>query len=159
MDQVTASYANIAIIAERLSAKLLDGSVSLLPPQLDADDGSLPYIGCLPMAATGYEEELRMLTQATLLPGSESGGFGQNDVASPVFLAWSKQERAGVLLEATLAALAPAEITRSFFVSSGAEAVEGALRVERARSAVGEALRSGHVVGAIVAAARELNGR
>ncbi len=48
-----------------------------------------------------------MLTQATLLPGSESGGFGANDVASPVFLAWSKQERAGVLLEATLAALAP----------------------------------------------------
>ena len=40
-------------------------------------------------------------------PWSESGGFGQNDVASPVFLAWSKQERAGVLLEATLAALAP----------------------------------------------------
>lgn len=57
------------------------------------------------MAATGYEEELRILTQATLLPGSESGGFGQNDVASPVFLAWSKQERAGTLLEATLAAL------------------------------------------------------
>ena len=59
------------------------------------------------MAATGYEEELRMLTQATLLPGSESGGFGQNDVASPVFLAWSKQERAGELLEDTLAALCP----------------------------------------------------
>ncbi|MCP5080581.1 MAG: aromatic amino acid lyase [Alphaproteobacteria bacterium] len=107
MDQVTAAYANIAILAERMSAKLLDGAVSLLPPQLDTGDGSLPYLGCLSMAATGYEEELRMLTQATLLPGSESGGFGQNDVASPVFLAWSKQERAGALLEATLAALAP----------------------------------------------------
>ena len=107
MDQVTAAYANIAILAERMSAKLLDGAVSLLPPQLDTGDGSLPYLGCLAMAATGYEEELRMLTQATLLPGSESGGFGQNDVASPVFLAWSKQERAGALLEATLAALAP----------------------------------------------------
>lgn len=107
MDQVTAAYANVAILAERMSAKLLDGAVSLLPPHLDLPGQDLPYLGCLAMAATGYEEELRMLTQATLLPGSESGGFGQNDVASPVFLAWSKQERAGLLLEATLAALAP----------------------------------------------------
>jgi hypothetical protein len=59
------------------------------------------------MAATGYEEEARMLATATLLPGGEAGGFGQNDVASPVFLAWSKQERAGMLLEHALAALAP----------------------------------------------------
>ena len=43
----------------------------------------------------GYEEEARLYAQATLLPGSESGGFGQNDVASPVFLAWTKQDRAG----------------------------------------------------------------
>ncbi len=48
-----------------------------------------------------------MLATATLIPGSESGGFGQNDVASPVFLAWTKQERAGLLLEQALAALAP----------------------------------------------------
>ena len=48
-----------------------------------------------------------MLAQPTLLPGSESGGFAQDDVASPVFLAWSKQEKAGALLELTLASLAP----------------------------------------------------
>lgn len=106
MDAITAAYANIAVLAERMSAKLMDGAISLLPTHLDTGDGA-PYLGCLPMAATGYEEELRMLTQATLLPGSESGGFGQNDVASPVFLAWSKQERAGELLESTLAALCP----------------------------------------------------
>ena len=106
MDAVTAAYANLAILAERMSAKLLDGAISLLPPQLGAEDGK-PYLGCLPMAATGYEEEIRALAQPTLLPGSESGGFGQNDVASPVFLAWSKQERAGVLLESSLAALSP----------------------------------------------------
>ncbi len=106
MDGMTAAYANLAILAERMSAKLLDGAISLLPPHLVTDEGE-PYLGCLSMAATGYEEELRMLTQATLLPGSESGGFGQNDVASPVFLAWSKQERAGELLESTLAALCP----------------------------------------------------
>ncbi len=107
MDQVTAAYANMAILAERMSAKLMDGSVSLLPQHLEPEGSNLPYLGCLPMAATGYEEELRMLTQATLLPGAESGGFGQNDVASPVFLAWTKQERAGGLLEAALSTLAP----------------------------------------------------
>jgi histidine ammonia-lyase len=42
-----------------------------------------------------------------LLPGSESGGFGQNDVASPVFLAWTKQDRAGLCLDMALASLVP----------------------------------------------------
>lgn len=106
MDALTAAYANLIVIAERMSAKLLDPQVSLLPAEVGGE-GSRPYLGCLPMAITGYEEEARMLAQATLLPGSESGGFGQNDVASPVFLAWSKQERSGMLLEAALAALAP----------------------------------------------------
>lgn len=106
MDALTAAYANLIVIAERMSAKLLDGAVSLLPPQLGGDE-ERSYLGCLPMAITGYEEEARMLAQATLLPGSESGGFGQNDVASPVFLAWKKQERAGELLECALASLAP----------------------------------------------------
>ena len=107
MDQVTAAYANLAILAERMAAKLMDGAISLLPQHLEPEGSNLPYLGCLPMAATGYEEELRMLAQATLLPGSESGGFGQNDVASPVCLAWTKQDRAGTLLDATLASLAP----------------------------------------------------
>ncbi len=97
MDALTAAYANLCILAERYSAKLLDPAVSLLGNLGDGSGRS--YLGCLPMAVTGYEEEIRALTQATLLPGSELGGFGQNDVASPVFLAWSKQERAGVLLE------------------------------------------------------------
>ena len=59
------------------------------------------------MAQTGYEEEARLYAQATVLPGSESGGFGQNDVASPVFLAWSKQDRTGRCLDMALASLVP----------------------------------------------------
>ncbi len=106
LDMLTASYANLCVLAGRLSAKMMDGAISLLPPQLGVAEGRA-YVGCLPMAITGYEEEARMLASATLLPGSESGGFGQNDVASPVFLAWSKQDRAGLLLEQSLAALAP----------------------------------------------------
>ncbi|MBC8036560.1 MAG: aromatic amino acid lyase [Rhizobiales bacterium] len=105
MDAVTAAAVNLITIAERMSAKLLDGNVSLLPDQLGLG-GVEGYLGCLPMAITGYEEEARTFAGATLLPGSESGGFGQNDVASPVFLAWSKQEKTGALLEAALASLA-----------------------------------------------------
>ena len=111
MDALTASFANLCVLAERQGAKLLDGNVSLLPDQLVAPDreGNVRrgYMGCLPMAQTGYEEEARLYAQATLLPGSESGGFGQNDVASPVFLAWTKQQKAGHCLDLALATLAP----------------------------------------------------
>ncbi|MGB0508291.1 MAG: aromatic amino acid lyase [Pikeienuella sp.] len=117
MDQITAAYANLAIIAERMSAKLLDEGIALksLGPEA-MSTANRGYLGCLPMAAAGYAEEARALATATLLPGSESGGFGANDVASPVFAAWSKQERAGVLLESTLAALAPIAV-RGFDVT------------------------------------------
>jgi len=105
MDAVTAATVNLITIAGRISAKMLDGAVSLLPDQLGFG-GAEGDLSCLPMAVTGYEEEARTHAAATLLPGSESGGFGQDDVASPVFLAWSKQEKTGALLEAALASLA-----------------------------------------------------
>ena len=111
MDVLTAACANLCVLAGRHGAKLLDGKVSLLPDQLiDPEAGEeirRAYMGCLPMAQTGYEEEARLYAQATLLPGSESGGFGQNDVASPVFLAWTKQDRAGRCLDMALASLVP----------------------------------------------------
>ena len=111
MDALTAACANLCVLAERQGAKLLDGGVSLLPDQLNSPEAGgnsrRAYMGYLPMAQTGYEEEARLYAQATLLPGSESGGFGQNDVASPLFLAWSKQDRAGRCLDMTLATLVP----------------------------------------------------
>lgn len=120
MDAVAAACANLCVLAERHGAKLLDGAVSLLPDQLVAPEfgDELPdaYLGCLPMAQTGYEEEARLHAQATLLPGSESGGFGQNDVASPVFMAWSKQDRAGWCLDMALAGLVPIAL-RAFVVT------------------------------------------
>jgi histidine ammonia-lyase len=108
MDQVTAAYANLAIIAERMAAKLQDEGVSLmsLGPE-STPEPNRGYLGTVAMAVAGYAEEARGLATATLIPGSESGGFGANDVASPVFMAWSKQDRAGLLLDSALAALAP----------------------------------------------------
>ncbi len=108
MDQVTAAYANLAIIAERMAAKLQDEGVSLmsLGPE-STPEPNRGYLGTVAMAVAGYAEEARGLATAALIPGSESGGFGANDVASPVFMAWSKQDRAGLLLDSALAALAP----------------------------------------------------
>jgi histidine ammonia-lyase len=106
MDALVAAYTNIAVLTGRIAAKLQDGNVSLLPAFLGYSGGK-SYMGCMPMAIVGYEEEMRMLAQPTLLPGSESGGFGQDDIASPVFMAWSKMDRAGLLLEQCLATLAP----------------------------------------------------
>jgi histidine ammonia-lyase len=106
LDGLVCAHANLAVLAGRIAAKLLDGQVSLLPPYLGYENGE-SYLGCLPMAIVGYEEELRMLSMPTLLPGSESGGFGQDDVASPVFLAWQKYDRSSLLIEQSLASLAP----------------------------------------------------
>jgi len=105
MDAITAASVNLCVLTGRMLDAMLWGPVSGLPHQLGVADG-LPYLGCLGMALTGYEEEARGLATATLLPGSAGGGFGQNDVASPVFAAWSKQERTGELLELSLAGLA-----------------------------------------------------
>ena len=109
MDALVAAYTNLGVLAGRIAAKLQDNSVSQLPPFLGLADGR-SNLCILPMAIVGYEEEMRMLAQPTLLPGSESGGFGQDDVASPVFLAWSKVDRAGLLLDQILATLAPVAV-------------------------------------------------
>lgn len=106
LDGLICAYTNLAVITGRIAAKLQDTSVSLLPQFLGYEDG-MSYLGCLPMAIVGYEEEMRMLCMPTLLPGSEGGAFGQDDVASPVFLAWQKHDRATVLFENCLATLAP----------------------------------------------------
>lgn len=106
MDALAAAYADLCTLAERFAAKILDGPVSLLPNQLlDAPDDPR-YMGSLPMAQVGFAEAARRAAQRTFLPGSESGGFGQNDVAAPHFFAWRAQADAGVFLERSLAALA-----------------------------------------------------
>lgn len=106
LDGLVCAYTNLAVLSGRIAAKLQDSAVSLLPQLLGYEQGQT-YLGCIPMAIVGYEEEMRMLASPTLLPGSESGGFGQDDVASPVFMAWQKHDRSSVLFEQCLASLAP----------------------------------------------------
>jgi histidine ammonia-lyase len=109
LDGLVCAYTNLAVLTGRIAAKLQDAGVSLLPPFLGYEEGE-SYLGCLPMAIVGYEEEMRMLCAPSLLPGSEGGGYGQDDVASPVFLAWQKHDRATVLFEQCLATLAPVAV-------------------------------------------------
>ncbi len=136
MDALSAACTNLCVLAARQGAKLLDGAVSLLPDQLNCPDAGgdirRAFMGCLPMAQTGYEEEARIYAQPTLLPGGESGGFGQNDVASPVFLSWTKQDRAGRCLDMALASLVPIAL-RALEVTGrpvppGLAGLEGAVR-------------------------------
>jgi histidine ammonia-lyase len=103
LDALAAAAADLCTIADRHTSKLLDGRYSLLPDQLITGDG---YLGALGMVQVGYAEEARRAAQRTFLPGSEGGGFGQNDVAPPTFIAWRGQEQAAFCLEAALASLA-----------------------------------------------------
>lgn len=105
LDGLGFAWAELCLIADREATKLLDGHYSLLPDQLRVD-GVETYLGCLPMALVGYYEQARHAAQRTFTPSSESGGFGQNDVAPPTFLAWAKERDAAHALTSALASLA-----------------------------------------------------
>ncbi|TDQ80505.1 histidine ammonia-lyase [Dongia mobilis] len=105
LDNLAAAAADLCAIAERHTTKLLDGRYSLLPDQLQSDSGQQGYLGILGFVQVGYAEQARRAAQRTFLPGSEGGGFGQNDVAPLTGLAWMAQEEAGRCLEAALAML------------------------------------------------------
>jgi histidine ammonia-lyase len=103
LDNLAAAAADLCTIADKHASKLLDVRYSLLPEELQRGEG---YIGCLNMVLVGYAEEAKRAAQRTFLPGSEGGGFGQNDTAPPTFIAWRGQEQAGLCLDAALTALA-----------------------------------------------------
>jgi len=110
LDDLAAVWADLCLLCERHSSKLLNGRVSQLPDMLlvgrqPGESDGRGHIGYVPMAAAGYIELAKAAAQRTFMHGSDAGA-GQDDVASPVFLAWSKTERTGRLLDASLAMLA-----------------------------------------------------
>jgi histidine ammonia-lyase len=111
LDDLAAIWADLCLLCDRHASKLLIGRVSHLPDLLlvgrdpsDADGHG--NIGYVPMAITGYLEQAKAAAQRTFIPGSESAGAGQDDVASPVFLAFAKEATAGRCLDTALAMLA-----------------------------------------------------
>ncbi len=103
MDGLAATWADLALLADRHIDKLMHERVSLLPDGLRLGDG---YLGCLAFASAGFLEQARQAVSPSLLPGMESGGYGQNDVQTPVFLAWRKEAEAARSFEAVMAVLA-----------------------------------------------------
>lgn len=110
LDALAAEWADLCLIAERHAGKLLDSAVSGLPEKLSANAaavaGGAVALTYAPMASVGFLESARAAATTTLLPGSEGGAFGQDDVVSPVFQAREKEAVAGVALERSLAVLA-----------------------------------------------------
>jgi histidine ammonia-lyase len=105
LDDLAAGWADLCTLAERQSAKLLDGKVSLLPESLRADPDDPRELIPVPMVAVGLGERARHAAQRSFLPGAESGGFGQNDVGVASFLAWQKEATAGKAFDGCLAIL------------------------------------------------------
>lgn len=133
MDELAAAYADLCTLSERHAAKILDGKVSRLPNQLlDAPDDPR-YMGNLPMTQVGFSESARRAAQRTFLPSSESGGFGQNDVAAPHFLAWRAQAESGARLEDCLALLSLVA-SQAFHVTQAKVPPELVSRLEHIRS-------------------------
>ncbi|MEQ8653593.1 MAG: aromatic amino acid lyase [Kiloniellales bacterium] len=103
MDALAAIWADLALIADRHIDKLMHARVSLLPDGLRLGEG---YLGGLAFTSAGFVEQARQVASPSLLPAMESGGYGQNDVPTPVFLAWRKEAEAAQAFEAVLAILA-----------------------------------------------------
>ena len=97
LDGLAHAWADVAQLAQRHVDKLFQHPESA--PLLSVEWLVKP----LHMTAAGYAEEARTLAQTTVLG---LGGFGQNDLPSPAFLAWGKATATGVCLERVLAVLA-----------------------------------------------------
>jgi histidine ammonia-lyase len=111
IDGLTGVWADLCVLAERLCAGLLNGRASgfpdfLLPERDIGESDGHGALGYLPMAIAGFVEEARSLAQRSFIPACDGSIFGQDDVASPVFLAWPKEAKAGQLLDRSLAILA-----------------------------------------------------
>ena len=112
LDDLAAVWADLCLLGDRHSAKLLDGrgvaitrSIAGGPAARGESDGH-GNVGYIPMASNGYSEAAKSAAQTTFIPGGDSGASGQDDVAAPAFLAWSKETRAGRCADASLAMLA-----------------------------------------------------
>jgi histidine ammonia-lyase len=111
LDDLAAIWADICLLCDRHGSKLLNGKVSGLPDLLlidrhPSDSDGHGNLGYVPMATTGYLEQAKHSAQRTFIPGTESAGAGQDDVAATAFPAWAKEEKAGRCLDACLATLA-----------------------------------------------------
>ncbi len=98
LDGLATAWADICQLVQRHTDKLFQHPRTL--PALAQEEWTFKP---LHMVQAGWAEEARALAQPTLLG---LGGFGQNDVPSPSFLAWRKATGVGRCLDGALAGLA-----------------------------------------------------
>jgi histidine ammonia-lyase len=96
IDALTFAVADLAQLALHQLHRLQNSRRAL--PRFDSTN-----LGILQMAAGGYAEEARGAAGASLLP---TGGWGQNDVPSPAFLAYNRFDRVRGFVTGALACLA-----------------------------------------------------
>jgi histidine ammonia-lyase len=96
IDSLSFALADLAQLAQHQVQRLQTSSIA--HPGLDS-----LALGTMQMVANGYAEEARAAAVPSLLP---LAGFGQNDVASPVFLAWNRHDRIRAFVGGSLACLA-----------------------------------------------------
>ncbi len=111
LDDLASTWADISLLCDRHGSKLLNGKVSHLPDMLmvgrhPSDSDGHGSVGYVPMAITGYLEQAKLHAQRTFIPGTESAGSGQDDIAATAFFAWAKEQKAGQCVDAALAMLA-----------------------------------------------------
>jgi histidine ammonia-lyase len=106
MDVLNASWADLSTLADHHMTKLRRGHVSLLPDGLRfPDDPGLGLgTGMIGMTQVDFLEQGRAAAQRTLIPAAE--GDAQNDVATPVFLAYKKSLKAAECVDSVMAMLA-----------------------------------------------------
>ncbi len=102
LDAMSASWADLCLLAERQCGHLFNHEVSLLPDKLVIGDAHLFYLNFIQL---GIGEEARRAVSPTLIPPS-SGGFAQSDVAAPSFFAWEAEQKAAECFDAAMAILA-----------------------------------------------------
>lgn len=98
IDGVAFAQADLCQLAERLTDHLFQNP--LTARLIAGDEWSVKP---LHMVQNGWAEEARAIATPSLL---SLGGFGQNDVPAPGFLAWRKAIAIGQCLDASLAVLA-----------------------------------------------------
>jgi histidine ammonia-lyase len=139
LDALAHEWADLCLLTERHASKTLDHTSSGLPEKLsrnlDQVAGGAVALTYAPMASVGFIESARQAATTTLLPGAEGGAWGQDDVVSPVFQAWHKQEAAGRALERALAVMA-AVSSQALWVTDRPAQPALAARLEQVRASV-----------------------
>lgn len=111
LDDLAAVWADLCQLSMRHCVKLLDGRASHMPDMLlvgrePGESDGRGNVGYIPWSIAGYIEQAKAAAQTTFIPSTETGGAGQDDVAPPAFLAFTKEATAGRCLDASLAMLA-----------------------------------------------------